>query len=182
MSNSILALLFISCLLSPRCLPRQSRLSSQLYSSAWRSYRLPLGSIFLLFIPTVFTFPSISPHSLLHFLPVALPRLPRFLAVNVSWCKPGCHDDGFRGNLSPSGWTTMAFSYFHLPDLFFSFAFSHFCRQAGVSYRLFFIHQFSMVDLFVFFLDAPSHLYKRSCPFVRRSVRPSVRRSVPCYF
>ena len=28
------------------------------------------------------------------------------------------------------------------------------------------------------FLDAPSHLYKRSCPSVRRSVRPSVRRSV----
>ena len=28
------------------------------------------------------------------------------------------------------------------------------------------------------FLDAPSHLYMRLCP----SVRPSVRRSVPCYF
>ena len=27
------------------------------------------------------------------------------------------------------------------------------------------------------FLDAPSHLYKRSCPSVRRSVRPSVRPS-----
>ena len=29
--------------------------------------------------------------------------------------------------------------------------------------------------LFFSFLDAPSHLYKRSCPSVRRSVRPSVR-------
>ena len=36
------------------------------------------------------------------------------------------------------------------------------------------------------FLDAPSHLYSRLCPSVRRSVRPSVgppvRPSVPCYF
>ena len=32
------------------------------------------------------------------------------------------------------------------------------------------------------FLDAPSHLYKRVCPSVRRSVGPSVRLSVPCYF
>ena len=29
-----------------------------------------------------------------------------------------------------------------------------------------------------YFLDAPSHLYMRSCPSVRRSVGPSVRRSV----
>ena len=35
---------------------------------------------------------------------------------------------------------------------------------------------------FYFFLDAPSHLYKRSCPSARPSVRASVRRSVPCYF
>ena len=36
------------------------------------------------------------------------------------------------------------------------------------------------------FLDATTHLYKRSCPSVRRSVgpsvRPSVRPYVPCYF
>ena len=32
--------------------------------------------------------------------------------------------------------------------------------------------------VFICFLDAPSHLYKRSCPSLRRSVRPSV----PCYF
>ena len=32
------------------------------------------------------------------------------------------------------------------------------------------------------FLDAPSHLYKRSCPSVRRSVRRSVGPSVPRYF
>ena len=35
---------------------------------------------------------------------------------------------------------------------------------------------------FLFFLDAPSHLYMRSCPSVRPSVRRSIRRSVPCYF
>ena len=32
------------------------------------------------------------------------------------------------------------------------------------------------------FLDAPSHLYKRSCPSVGPSVRSSVGPSVPCYF
>ena len=32
--------------------------------------------------------------------------------------------------------------------------------------------------LFKAYLDAPSHLYKRSCPSVGPSVRPSVRRSV----
>ena len=32
------------------------------------------------------------------------------------------------------------------------------------------------------FLDATTHLYKRSCPSVRPSVRRSVRPSVPCYF
>ena len=34
------------------------------------------------------------------------------------------------------------------------------------------------VGMFVLFLDASSHLYKRVCPSVRQSVRPSVRRSV----
>ena len=38
---------------------------------------------------------------------------------------------------------------------------------------------FVVVDTF---LDAPSHLYKRLCPSVRRSVGPSVRPYVPCYF
>ena len=32
------------------------------------------------------------------------------------------------------------------------------------------------------FLDAPSHLYKRVCPYVRPSVRRSVGPSVPRYF
>ena len=32
------------------------------------------------------------------------------------------------------------------------------------------------------FLDATTHLYKRSCPSLGPSVGPSVRRSVPCYF
>ena len=35
---------------------------------------------------------------------------------------------------------------------------------------------------FSFFLDAPSHLYKRVCPSVGPSVRPSVGPSVPRYF
>ena len=33
-----------------------------------------------------------------------------------------------------------------------------------------------------YFLDAPSHLYMRSCPSVRPSVRRSVGPYVPCYF
>ena len=41
-----------------------------------------------------------------------------------------------------------------------------------------FLSSFSSSSPFLFFLDATTHLYKRSCP----SVGPSVGPSVPCYF
>ena len=42
------------------------------------------------------------------------------------------------------------------------------------NYDVFFSSSSCLYRFCVFFLDAPSHLYKRSCP--------SVGRSVPCYF
>ena len=55
-----------------------------------------------------------------------------------------------------------------------------FCSISAVS-RSFLTALPPTSDPFIPLLDAPSHLYKRLCPFVRPSVRPSVRRSVPCY-
>ena len=63
-----------------------------------------------------------------------------------------------------------------LPPLKFSFSF----------FQLVSFSHFSTYFSSRSFLDATTHLYKRSCPSVRPSVRPSVglsvRRSVPCYF
>ena len=51
---------------------------------------------------------------------------------------------------------------------------SHQCRLWGYEVRRY----CEMRRVLLQFLDASSHLYKRVCPSVGRSVRPSVRRSV----